>query len=247
MHSFRFSTTITPLILGSLLVTGANAAVTSYELTGSFNSPGTLIADFDGSVEQPFAYPTSFSLNFDVDDSVSGNSSIFFPATSFPGAASNISLLVDGNPFPMIYWTSPSAEVRQVFADESYPQRWTWSSGDGTFFSSSLAVTGTSTGEPLELFANGVDIDLVDLEREIYGTELASTSLITLDPARFNYGELFIFWSGENDAGDYADFNITGSIESISTVAVVPLPAGMWLLGSGLLALTGFAARRKRA
>ncbi len=247
MHSFRISTTITPLIVGSLLVTGANAAVTSYELTGSFNSPGTLIADFEGSVEQPFLYPASFVLNFDVDDSVSGNSSIFFPATSFPGAASNISLLVDGNPFPMIFWTSPSAEVRQVFADAPFPQRWTWSSGDGTFFSSSLTVTGTSTGEPLELFGTGVDLDLVDLEREIYGTELASTSLITLDPARFNYGELFIYWSGGNDAGDFADFNITGSIESISAVTAVPLPAGVWLLGSGLLGLAGFAARRRRA
>lgn len=246
MQSFRISTVINTLILSSLLVTGANAAVTSYELTGFFNSPGTLIADFDGSVEQPFAYPTSFVLNFDVDDSVSGNSSIFFPATSFAGAASNISLLVNGNPFPMIFWTSPSADVRQVFADAPSPERWTWSSGDGTF-SSSLTVTGTSSGEPLELFGTGVDIDLVDLEREIYGTELASTSLITLDPATFNYGELFIFWSGENDAGDFADFNITGSIATISVVTAVPLPAGVWLLGSGLLGLTGFAARRRRA
>lgn len=243
MSSFRITTSVPALALGTMLATGAQAAVSSYELTGTFSSPGTLDANFAGTVGQPFTYPASFTLNFDVDDSVSGNSDIFFPATSFPGAASNISLLVDGNPFPMIFWTSASADVRQVFADAPSPQRWTWSSGEGSF-SSSLTATGTSTGEPLELFGTGVDIDLVDLEREIYGTELASTSLITLDPARFNYGEIFIFWSGENDAGDFADFNITGNVETISVVTAVPAPAGIWLLGSALLGLASAARRR---
>ncbi|MCL4790718.1 MAG: VPLPA-CTERM sorting domain-containing protein [Gammaproteobacteria bacterium] len=245
MSSFRIATTGAALALGAMLATGAQAAVTSYELTGTFSSPGTLDANFDGSVGQPFAYPTWFSLIFEVDDSVSGSSDIFFPATNFAGAASNLSLLVDGNPFPMIFWTSASADVRQVYADAPWPQRWTWSSSEGTF-SSSLTATGTSTGEPLELFGTGVDIDLVDPEGEIYATELASTSLITLDPARFNYGEISIFWSGQNDAEDFADFSVTGNIETISVITAVPAPAGIWLLGTALLGLAG-AARRRHA
>ncbi|MEZ5566222.1 MAG: hypothetical protein R3F24_12280 [Gammaproteobacteria bacterium] len=77
MHSFKTSRAIGSLLLGSLLVTGANAAVTSYELTGSFNNPGTLDASFAGTVEQPFIFPASFVLNFDVDDSVAGVANIF--------------------------------------------------------------------------------------------------------------------------------------------------------------------------
>lgn len=236
---------LTPVIFGGLFATTATAAVTSYELSGFFGEPGTFDASFSGSVMEPFALPTGFLLSFDVDDSVSGNSSIFFPATSFPGAASNLSLVVDGNPFPTIFWTSPSAEVRQVFAGAPSPQRWTWSSNQGTFYGS-LTATGTSDGEPLELVGTGVDIDLIDLEREIYGTELASTSLITLDPVAFNFGDIFLFWSGSNDAGDFADFNIRGTVTTISAVTAVPAPAAVWLLGTALVGVAGVARSRRR-
>lgn len=241
MPAARIATVVTPLILSSLLATGANAATTTYELTGFFSSPGTLDASFAGSVGQPFTLPASFVLSFDVDDSVAGNSSIFFPSTSFPGAASNLSLLIDASPFPIIFWTSPSAEVRQVFAEAPSPQRWIWSSYQGTF-SDGLTATGTSSGEPVELSGTSVEIDLVDVARVLYATELASTSLITLDPTKISFGEISLFWSGENDDGDFADFNITGSIQSISPVTAVPAPAAGWLLGTALLGLT---ARRR--
>ncbi|MEZ5566223.1 MAG: VPLPA-CTERM sorting domain-containing protein [Gammaproteobacteria bacterium] len=151
----------------------------------------------------------------------------------------NLSLTVEGIP----YWESTSADARQIFGDSSVPQRWGWDT-DGTFFNN-LTATIDSTATPLILSGSAVELDLVDLSRAIYGSELASNSLITLGADKFSYGEIFIFWSGENDAGDYADFNIAGSISTISTGTTVPVPAAAWLLGSAL-GLMGVAARRRR-
>ena len=50
----------------------------------------------------------------------------------------------------------------------------------------------------------------------------------------------------ENDGVGFADFALAG-IEAEPTVAPIPLPAGALLLGSGLLAFGGAAARRRKA
>ncbi|HEY9050740.1 MAG TPA: VPLPA-CTERM sorting domain-containing protein [Gammaproteobacteria bacterium] len=48
-------------------------------------------------------------------------------------------------------------------------------------------------------------------------------------------------------AGQTGYWHITGTFESVPDVAPVPVPAAVWLFGSGLVGLAGIARRRKAA
>jgi hypothetical protein len=54
--------------------------------------------------------------------------------------------------------------------------------------------------------------------------------------------------TGINDSGQitgYGDYNGLQRAFLLTPVSVVPIPAAVWLFGSGLLGLTGLARKRK--
>lgn len=66
---------------------------------------------------------------------------------------------------------------------------------------------------------------------------VAALSCVVADP--FNIG------GDPMDNGPFPDFNLNIDISSM-TITAVPIPAAVWLLGSGLLGLQGVARRRTR-
>ena len=102
--------------------------------------------------------------------------------------------------------------------------------GGGFFkFDLQLDGTGSSRTELLSFSITGVDGDFI--------TSYATGS--TLNPS-----------SGEFFAAHVAGFDLTNGVTSAqfagSSLVPVPLPAALWLFGSGLIALAGFVRSKKR-
>lgn len=245
------------IFVGALAGLNAHAAVVSYQLTGVFDSPpqvsgsdansGNPLDTTDWDV-LPQIFGASFTLAFDIDDDsqLTGTSGGPFAAFfNFDGAASNISLSVQGSPLA----SAASGDVRQVLAQASH----TWA----------LDAAGTLDGPPLELFdfLNGgftgfavgrpfLSLALIDSDQNAYGS--GAESLITLSesvflgdaPVGFITDSLTLFLSSADGADVSIEYNITGTISSIS---VVPVPAAAWLLVSALGAVFTTKLRRAEA
>lgn len=236
-----------------LVPTSADAAVTSYQLTGVFDSAPEVYA-YDNNLGQdldttewgltPQLFGQQFTLTFDVDEAtpLTSITGVFTSFYNFDGAASNVSLVVGGIPFA----SAASGDVRQVVASASH----TWSLD---------STEATLAGPPLELFdyANGfppgfmverpfLSLGLFDSDQNAYGPG-APDALITLSeavflgdaPIGFITDSLTLFLSGPEDAEVSIDYSLTGAISSIS---VVPEPSSLALLGLGGIV---FARRRR--
>lgn len=69
-----------------------------------------------------------------------------------------------------------------------------------------------------------------------YGTTLGQLSLGTDDGVG----------GSPMDSGPFSTFNLNYDFTSMTIVSAVPVPAAVWLFGSGLLGLAGFARRRRK-
>ncbi len=76
-----------------------------------------------------------------------------------------------------------------------------------------------------------------------YGSDLSVLGSVTIAP-----GDVFLFLGGEDNT-PIAAISFTGDDFFLDDVGfnVVPVPAALWLFGSGLLGLVGLARKRKRA
>ncbi|MEM9419339.1 MAG: PEP-CTERM sorting domain-containing protein [Planctomycetota bacterium] len=236
-----------------LAPTNAQAMSISYELTGTFDSLPEVSGFDDNQGEDldttdwgllPQLFGASFTLTFDVDEatprtSVSGGGSASF--NNFDSAASNISLEVGGTPFA----SAASGDVRQVIASQSHT--WSLDSSEATlagpplelfdFFNSGF--TGFTVEQPL------LSLALIDSDETAYGSgadeliRLSEAEFLGDPPVGFITDSLTLFLSTPGDDGVFIDYNITGTISSIT---VVPEPSSLALLGlSGLM----FARRRR--
>ena len=118
-------------------------------------------------------------------------------------------------------------------------------SGDASLNSGNFSIYGTSglhnsgtllTGNLTELgYANNGNQTL-EFMFDVTGGDLAGFYNTGL-------GGFNLFVSGYNDDNFNSSFNNT-SYNGFATIAPVPVPAAVWLFGSGLLALAGIARRK---
>ena len=86
---------------------------------------------------------------------------------------------------------------------------------------------------------NGVSFGMAMVSLD---TNLYSDTGFKATPPGIADVDLAFFWIDEYDASGNMVFSASGTLEGVSTV---PVPAAIWLFGSGLIGLIGIARRRK--
>ena len=253
------------ILTGALLFSSQNptmaANIVSYEMSGYFITPGTLELEdyYSGEIitdaellDDPFNYMFTFNLSFDLEPHVSGYVPIFSPSAIFDDAVSNMSMSVDGNP----YWSSngPSyvAQTTMLY-DPAEPDHWSWSNSNGTFTTpDELTVIDQFGFELATMTPDSVGISLDDATRTLYDGQSLSDLLI-FDGSEFTDMQLFLNWEIPELYDTYGDpineyygfYELIGTITDVQ-VSTVPVPAAVWLFGSGMLALGGVVGRKRR-
>jgi len=134
--------------------------------------------------------------------------------------------------------------------DEVLPNVWNLTGGDvitaSGQFTADLGTIGSETGTVTFGGGDSMTIDLLGgqslTEADAFGAielEFLNGDLIGFDyiDNGGNFNSLFMFFD------DY-DF-LLGEWQSNTNLTVVPLPAAVWMFGSGLIGLLGWARRRK--
>lgn len=120
-------------------------------------------------------------------------------------------------------------------------------SDGGIFNSGSFSITGTSglynsgtllTGNLTELGYANNDSQVLEFLFDATGGDLLS-----FYDDSFGIGGIILSVSGYNDDNFNTSFSNT-PYNGFATIAPVPVPAAVWLFGSGLLAMAGFARRK---
>ncbi len=233
------------LLLLGLLITiftlPAGAAIISYQMTGSIGGDGGEIFDtgtFNPTGDMVFVAPdpfpnaVSFTLSFDLDDSISGT-----PAgsngSSFLSAISNLDLMIDGMPF----FSNSSVDLDEF--DNGSNHQWSIFNFGGNFMTgASLLDVEDDLGDIVDsLDIGSMDLFLLDTDATLFSQ--SPPELAVINGGEFEFAEIELNWFG----GTY-DYNVIGTIDTI-TASAVPVPGAFWLFGSALLGLSGIARRKK--
>lgn len=238
------------LLLPSIMVAGiatpAGASViTSYQMTGIFDYSYITDSNWDPVNNvyvdvEPVSGPTPFTLSFDLDGSVprtSGTST----SSAFQSAVSNITLNVDG----VGWWSEGTSDVYEYI--NSYGgsvQNHQWSIFADEFDAivnpdiGSLDLMDGDTGDYLEsLSLYSLNLFLLDTDAALFAS--TPPGLVVFDGSEFEFFDIELTWG----SGSY-NYTLAGNITDIS-VSAVPLPGAVWLFGSALLGLAGFAGFRR--
>jgi hypothetical protein len=148
-------------------------------------------------------------------------------------------------------------EGTMLIGDETYPNAFGLTAGETIeatgFFTADLGTVGSETGtvsfhagsgNTLSIDLNGYIITAADDTR---GVGSPSLTFLNGGLTDFNYLKTtaHAFNSSFGFFDNLADESMLGEWTS-STLTVVPVPAAVWLLGSGLLGLVGIARRKAR-
>ena len=174
----------------------------------------------DGFNAGPFSGGTAFTGSFILDESVAATSGV----STFSGAVDNFMLEIDGNVF-----TGNNGTARQFSS----------ASGATDFFTVNIGgANGSVSGNVgLDVFT-GFSVDW-------RGPNLFSdTTVLAHDLTVADFGYTRVTFGFNSLASDSVIDN--ASVINFGSVSAVPVPAAVWLFGSGLLGLVG-VARRKRA
>ena len=174
----------------------------------------------DGFNAGPFSGGTAFTGSFILDESVAATGGV----STFSGAVDNFMLEIDGNVF-----TGNNGTARQFSS----------ASGATDFFTVDIGgANGSVSGiAGLDVFT-GFSVDW-------RGPNLFSdTTVLAHDLTVADFGYTRVIFGFNSLASDSVIDN--ASVINFGSVSAVPVPAAVWLFGSGLLGLVG-VARRKRA
>ena len=104
------------------------------------------------------------------------------------------------------------------------------------------APSGTVDGSSIDVDLSSLRLDAhflsSDIELQPFSTPFDSGLYDT------STGEFELIWTNQIGYGQFSADIIVSLSGYLTTVSAVPVPAAVWLFGSGLLALVGFARRR---
>ncbi len=232
------------LALGTLSIGFAPAAmaISTYDAAASFSLTLTNVTSSSGTqvtsgwiveaLGDDFGGVDLFEFG---DASASGTTSVINPAVSlsildgFTQTSTASGTATDG-----FSWTDALTDL-DIYVDNSSDQALTFS------FDYTIMAVATATGD--EALANAT-VDMLD--------DLGFVNILAIASADAQYGP------ASDDASQIGTFEftllkgeinyITGIIDSAGEAAsVVPVPAAVWLFGSGLLGLVGIARRKQAA
>lgn len=231
----------------------AVAAMVDYTVTGQFYADSLQVTDqYDNPVNafihpQPVNISSSFTLNFRVDEDTIGTVPIFTAVANFWDAVSNVSLNINGS---NVLTSTETGLLQQFPGDNGYYSRWSWSLfSENIGLSDVMVFDAENFQQPLTtLNAQSINFALYDSTDTIYSSGFPD-NIITASLGDFDSTEFSIWWGMNYDDpygfnGD-ASYTVYGTIDNISTVSAVPLPAAAWLFISGIGGLV-VVSRRKQ-
>ena len=231
------------------MVSSVNAAIVTTNFSGTIDwisvNTGALDVHGIGTSTMVVGDTYNYSITHDSDSSMG---TVRFDGTGvdydFDGSPYGGSLLIDGNNFSSLSSALHVANdvvlplgstVEQTWLDAGFPSDltgfvidvyWMGVTSDGFIYDSSGEFDGLQ-----------VSVEFLDLSGTIFNNELIPSfvpSLNTIDFAFFNLEQwdngALVFKAGGVLANNYS---------------AVPIPAAVWLFGSGLIGLVGIARRKK--
>lgn len=189
------------------------------------------------------------SLNTSFQDNGAGTNATLASANSTPffgqsWTAYNVTLYGPGTYTISTADTSGSADCPFLLTTCASAGNYTVTVGAGQIGAHMKFAWGTTEG-----------IDVLNVWQPGDWTALNPTDAIWTGAGGTYTGPVYDFvstdWNGDNNAGagmidgPFAGFNANFSVNQ--DVAPVPVPAAVWLFGSGLLGLVGIARRKKKA
>jgi hypothetical protein len=237
----------------------AVAAIVNYTVTGSFYGDSLEVSQYDNQTgdEIPvnaFIHPqtniisSSFTLNFRVDEDTVGTTPIFNPVRNFWDAVSNVSLNIDGS---NVLTSTETGLLQQFPGENGYASRWSWSLfSEGINLNDVMVFDNGNPSQPLTtLHAESINFALYDSTDTVYSSGYPF-DIFTASLGDFNSTEFSVWWGmnfDEEPSGGFdgnASYAVYGTIDSISSVSEVPLPAAAWLFISAIGGLV--VSRRKQ-
>ena len=223
----------------------AQVSASGYALESSANTTGNNFTMLDGS---------GGFVGGSNNVSMTWDGTVFTDNSDYtgPGGASNMTLS-SPDAFFGLQWTAHSI---QVFAPGSYSFDAT--AGGGAAETGTLDLTvgsGQLGAHMLFNWGSNQNIDVVVLwdANGVFGNNAGQQTLTGTaewDSVSVDGDGDGIPGTGMPAGGPFADFNANFNLNGITPAegpAVIPVPAAVWLLGSGLVGLVGVARRRKAA
>jgi len=218
------------------------------------------------------AYPgfTGYTFGGTNDVTFTWNGTFFNSSGDYTGAASATNATISS---PELFfgkkWT---AHTVQVFGPGSYSFDTAVANGGANAESGIVSMTvGANQIGAHMLFDwnNNISIDVVNVWN--IGQTFSNCGAAATTPSAFN-----CLWTGSNNTaanspatvfslrstnadgdlttgvamapgGPFAGYSANFNLQGVSAVSAVPVPAAVWLFGSGLLGLVGIARRKKKA
>jgi len=174
----------------------------------------------DGFNAGPFSGGTAFSGSFMLDESVVATGGV----STFSGAVDNFVLEIDGNVF-----TGNNGNVQQFSSASGATDFFTIDIGGSNGSVSGTVGPDVFTGFSVDWRGSNLFADTTVLAHDLTTADFSYTRVI------FEFNDLISESVIDN-----------ASVINFGSVSAVPVPAAVWLFGSGLLGLFGMA-RRKRA
>ena len=174
----------------------------------------------DGFNAGPFSGGTAFTGSFILDESVAATGGV----STFSGAVDNFMLEIDGNVF-----TGNNGTARQFSSASGATDFFTVNIGGANGSVSGIAGLDVFTGFSVDWRGPNLFSDTTVLAHDLTVADFSYTRVV------FGFNNL----TSESVIDN-------ASVINFGSVSAVPVPAAVWLFGSGLLGLVG-VARRKRA
>jgi hypothetical protein len=209
------------LTLSASLTTMVFSASNAHASAMTFNFSGEL-SSVGTPLSGAFTTGNKFSGSYTFDSNATSNQSGPSPIAFFTNAISNLSLSVGSDPYTAL---ATNGDIGYDF--ESSPEDYTYNASSTGSISAASAEGNTLTGLTLTWTPNNLPSQMGALSEEtLFGPS--------------SNGILIMYFDGSNGPSQ-----IRGTLDSI-TIAHMPVPTAVWLFGSGLLGLVGFAKRKQQ-